>query len=94
MAVVLPVQPLGESVAEVGAQLVPVFGDEADDDLIDIPAVEDLKSNAGRTWVAEGFLNAVDQCEVAEHEHADPRQLVAFLWFRAVGAQLVPDLTA
>jgi hypothetical protein len=90
------VQALEDVVAaEVGAQPFPVLGDEVYQDLVHVTVVEDIELDTGHLpRVTDGFLDAVNEREVPEHEHADPRQLPTLFEFGAVGAQIVLDLLA
>lgn len=44
--------------------------------------------------MADGFLDAVNERQVPQHEHAGPCQLPAFFKFRAISAKVALDLLA
>ncbi|MEU1390032.1 MULTISPECIES: hypothetical protein [unclassified Nonomuraea] len=89
------VQALEETVAEVAMQLLPVLGNQVDQNGVHLIVVKDMELDAGRLpGVADALQDAVTERGITEQEHADPGQLPTFGEGRTISAQILPNTRA
>src|SRR5437660_1008209 len=70
------IETFEEVAAEVDTQVVPILGEEFDQDLVNFIFIENANLDAGNLpRVADGFSDSVDEGEIFEQEHPNPGQL-------------------